>query len=388
MDGVLESVLWASLILVAYTFCGYPLLLAVWSWLKPHALITRAPITPAVSIVIAAWNEAPRLVARINNCLEQRYPSDHLEIIIVSDGSTDDTFSVVSAFDHRRVRLVQLEKREGKAAALNAGVSTAEGEIIVFADARQRFAPDVVARLVSHFSDPAVGTVTGELVLESEKGLPDGKGMGLYWTIEKAIRSMESAIDSVVGATGAIYAIRKELYRPLKSGTILDDLVVPMTIAMQGFRVVFDRQAIAVDQLAGDYRQEFRRKVRTLAGNYQAFRWYPNWLSPKQNRLFIQVVSHKVCRLAAPFALLLLFSTSLALVSSGYVYLFVLQVLGYTIALVGWMLMCIGVRERVTAAAFSFCLLNYAALVGAVLFFRGRLYLSEVRDLNLWRKAA
>ena len=105
MDRVFESVLWGSLILVAYTFCGYPLLLAVWSWLKPHALITRAPITPAVSIVIAAWNEAPKLVARINNCLEQRYPSDHLEIIIVSDGSTDDTFSVVSAFDHRRVRL-------------------------------------------------------------------------------------------------------------------------------------------------------------------------------------------------------------------------------------------------------------------------------------------
>ena len=380
MDRVFESMLWTSLILVAYTFCGYPLLLALWSWLKPQALITRAPITPAVSIVIAAWNEAPRLVARINNCLEQRYPSDHLEVIIVSDGSTDDTFSVVSAFDHRRVRLVQLEKREGKAAALNAGVSTAEGEIVVFTDARQRFAPDVVARLVSHFPDPAVGAVTGELVLESEKGLPEGKGMGLYWTIEKAIRSMESAVDSVVGATGAIYAIRKELYRPLQPGTILDDVVVPMTIAMQGFRVVFDRQAIAVDQLAGDYRQEFRRKVRTLAGNYQAFRWYPNWLSPKQNRLFIQVVSHKLCRLAAPFTLLLLFITSLALFSSGYASLFVLQILAYTMALVGWMLLRLGVRERVTAAAFSFCLLNYAALMGAVRFFRG--------DQDLWKKTS
>ena len=380
MDSVFESLLWASLILVAYTFCGYPLLLALWSWLKPQALITRAPITPAVSIVIAAWNEAPRLVARINNCLEQRYPSDHLEIIIVSDGSTDDTFSVVSAFDHRRVRLVQLEKREGKAAALNAGVSTAEGEIVVFTDARQRFAPDVVARLVSHFPDPAVGAVTGELVLESEKGLPEGKGMGLYWTIEKAIRSMESAIDSVVGATGAIYAIRKELYRPLQPGTILDDVVVPMTIVMQGFRVVFDRQAIAVDQLSGDYRQEFRRKVRTLAGNYQAFRWYPNWLSPKQNRLYIQFVSHKVCRLAAPFALLILFITSLTLVSSGYASLFVMQVLAYTMALAGWMLLRLGVRERVTAAAFSFCLLNYAALVGAVRFFRG--------DQDLWKKTS
>jgi len=388
MDSVFESLLWASLILVAYTFCGYPLLLALWSSLKQHALIARALITHADSILIAASNQAPRLVARINNCLEQRYPSDHLEVIIVSDGSTDDTFSVVSAFDHRRVRLVQLEKREGKAAALNAGVSTAEGEIVVFTDARQRFAPDVVARLVSHFSDSAVGAVTGELVLESEKGLPDGNGVGLYWTIEKLIRSMESAIDSVVGATGAIYAIRKELYRPLKLGTILDDVVVPMTIAMQGFRVVCDRQAIAVDQLAGDYRQEFQRKVRTLAGNYQAFRWYPNWLSPNQNRLYIQVVSHKVCRLVAPFALLLLFITSLALVSSDYAYLFVLQALGYTMALVGWMLMYLGVRERVTAAAFSLCLLNYAALVGAVLFLHGRLYLSELRALNLWRKAA
>ena len=378
MDSVFESLLWASLILVAYTFCGYPLLLALWSRLKPQALITRAPITPAVSIVIAAWNEAPRLVARINNCLEQRYPSDRLEIIIVSDGSTDDTFSVVSAFDHRRVRLVQLEKREGKAAALNAGVSTAEGEIVVFADARQRFAPDAVLQLVANFSDSSVGAASGELILEDEPCRGKSVGVGLYWKLEKWIRRKEATIDSVIGATGAIYAIRRALYQPLPPGIILDDVMTPMRIVMSGYRVIFESRAQAYDQLSGDACREFSRKVRTLTGNYQILAQLPDLVNPRRNRLFIQYMSHKVCRLAVPFALILVFLGSLLSREGVALYLLTMQVIGYALAFTGWVFSRIGVRERVTSAAWAFVLLNAAALVGAFRYVAG--------SHDLWRK--
>jgi hypothetical protein len=233
--------------------------------------------------------------------------------------------------------------------------------------------------LVSHFADPAVGAVTGELILE-DSGQGNTDGVGLYWRIEKAIRSMESSIDSVVGVTGAIYAMRTRLYTPLRQGTILDDVVIPMGIVMDGYRVVLDRQAVAFDQLALDYRHEFHRKVRTLAGNFQALVWNPVWLNPLKNRLCFQVISHKVSRLIAPFALVVLFLMNLAVLRSGYVYLFAAQVVGYMLALIGWGLAVVGVRERVTGAAFSFCLLNCAAAVGTIRFILG--------SQNLWRKVA
>jgi poly-beta-1,6-N-acetyl-D-glucosamine synthase len=316
MESGFDDLLWVTLGLILYTYVGYPLLLLVWSRLAPNPVM-NAPFTPKVSVVIAAWNEKDRIAAKIKNCLQQDYPQDNLEIVVVSDGSTDGTDEVVRQVESNRVRLIVLQDRMGKAVALNEGVASTKGEVVLFADVRQRLALDVVARLVSHFADPTVGAVTGELVLESGQEVPFKEGLGLYWKVEKSIRSMEGAIDSVVGVTGAIYAIRKRLFIPLQPGTILDDVVVPMSVVMQGFRVTFDRQALAFDQLSNDHRDEFRRKVRTMAGNYQAFSMNPVWLDPRRNRLFVQVLSHKVFRLAVPFALLVLFLSSLALVTSG-----------------------------------------------------------------------
>lgn len=373
-----EMILWVSLFIVVYAYIGYPFVLMLWSRGKSRS-VKLVAICPSVSIVIAARNGGSRLARRIENCLQLDYPMSNIEIIVVSDGSTDGTADVISRFDSKRVRAVYFEHQRGKAVALNAGVAIATGEILLFADVRQRFESDVLARLVSHFADPTVGAVTGELVLE-DNGRGNSEGIGLYWKLEKAIRSMESSIDSVVGVTGAIYAMRAGLYKPLKPGTILDDVVIPMRIVMDGFRVVLDRQAVAYDQLVSDYRQEFRRKVRTLAGNYQALVWNPMWLNPVKNRLMFQVISHKVSRLLAPFALVSVFVTNLALLGSGYQYLFAAQVLGYMLAVTGWGLALVGVRERVTGAAFSFCLLNCAAIVGAVRFIVG--------SQNLWTKSS
>ena len=378
-DSLLELILWGSLLFLGYTYLGYPVILALWSWLgrKP---VVRRPVTPKVTIVIAAWNETERLAARIENCLHQEYPAELLDIVVVSDGSTDHTETVVRRFDSRRVRLMKLASRNGKAAALNWGVAAASGEIIVFADTRQRFAPDAVARLVSNFGDPDVGAVSGELVLGSSLGREGTDGVGLYWRIEKWIRQKEGEIDSVIGATGAIYAIWRELFRPLPPGAILDDVLVPMRIAMRGYRVVFEQRALAFDRLTESYRSEFRRKVRTLAGNYQAISLCPDLITPWRNRLFFQYVSHKLCRLVAPFALIALLLCNVALMEGWLSYLLVAQAVGYGLALAGWGLARLGVRERWTSAAFAFCFLNYAALIGAIRFAR--------RDHALWRKAS
>lgn len=377
MNGIYEAGIWAALAVIVYAYVGYPLLLMFWSRIR-HREPMRSSIYPSVSIIIAARNESGRLAARIENCFQSQYPTEYLEVIVVSDGSTDRTEEIVRRLDSTRIRVAVLERQMGKAAALNAGVALATGEILVFADARQRFAPDALMRLVSHFADSTVGAVTGELILE-DNGQGNTEGIGLYWKLEKAIRSMESSIDSVVGVTGAIYAMRARLFKPLRPGTILDDVVIPMGIVMDGFRVVLDRQAVAFDQLAVDYQLEFHRKVRTLAGNFQALAWNPVWLNPVKNRLWFQVISHKVSRLMAPFALVAMFLANIAVLPSGYVYLFVAQVLGYLLALAGWGLASVGVRERVTGTAFSFCLLNCAAVVGAIRFISGR--------QNLWRKA-
>lgn len=368
--AVFESVLWSSLGLLFYTYLGYPLLLALWAR-RGSRPVSKGSVAPAVTIVIAARNEADRLPARIQNCLTQAYPADRLDIVVVSDGSEDRTESAVAGVGSSRVTLVVLPKRQGKAAALNAGVAAARGEIVVFADARQRFAPAAVSELVAHFHDPRVGAVSGELALEADPRRPGADGVGLYWRIEKWIRRQEGTVDSVVGATGAIYAIRRQLFQPLPPGAILDDVLLPMRIAMGGHRVTFEPRALAYDRVEADYRAEFNRKVRTLAGNYQALRLCPDLVDPRRNRLFLQYVSHKLTRLAAPFALIAALLANLAVMHGAYGYLLAAQLTGYAMAAMGWGLNRVGLRERWTAAAYTFCLLNIAALMGAVQFLRG-----------------
>jgi cellulose synthase/poly-beta-1,6-N-acetylglucosamine synthase-like glycosyltransferase len=258
------------------------------------------------------------------------------------------------------VLLVELEERMGKAVALNVGVAAAHGEIVVFADA-------------------SVGAVSGELILESTTGGPTAEGVGLYWNIEKWIRQKEAGIDSIVGATGAIYAIRRDLFEALPPGTILDDLLTPMRIVMQGFRVVFEGRALAYDRVAHDYSSEFKRKVRTLAGNYQVISLCPDLVKPWRNRLFLQFLSHKVCRLIAPMALVGLFFTTLAHQGGWFTAFMVVQCVGYLMAMAGWALNRMGIHERWTSAAFTFFLLNCAALMGGLRFFQ--------KSGEVWTKA-
>jgi biofilm PGA synthesis N-glycosyltransferase PgaC len=372
----MEIAFWSAFIVIAYVYAGYPVLLAAWARVASRP-VRSAPATPAVSIVLAARNEAAALEARIQNLRALDYPADKVQIVVVSDGSTDRTPEILRVHADR-VDAV-LVPPGGKALALNAGVAAARHGIIVFTDARQAFAGDALRALVAPFADPEVGGVTGELVLDCERGVDSagggpagrrsiGEGIGAYWRYEKWLRNNESLIGSTVGATGAIYALRRDLWQPLPADTILDDVLAPMQAVLAGSRVVFERTARAFDRAAAAD-VEFRRKTRTLAGNYQILRLQPRLLLPFVNPVWWQFVSHKVGRLLVPWALAVMVVSSAALSTTSAVYAlaFAGQVAFYGLALYGAVL-----DQRLARISYTFVMMNLAAVTGLVAASTGR----------------
>lgn len=367
----MEILFWASLALIIYVYLGYPLMLMVWSRVRrpdPSATgVTGAAgaTAPSISVVLAVRNEASRLRARVANLLAQDYDGE-LEIIVVSDGSSDDPAAALAG-SPATVRLITLPPG-GKAAALNAGVAHAHHDILVFADARQTFAPDALRHLVAPFADPHVGGVTGELLLDAERGISDhdgavAEGVGMYWRYEKALRRMESAVGSTLGATGAIYALRRPLWRPLPPETLLDDVLAPMRAVLAGYSVVFEDRAKAFDRASRTASMESRRKVRTLAGNVQILWLEPRLLVPFVNPVWLQYLSHKVGRLLVPYALVALLAASIPLTGDHWLYELALygQLAFYALAIWGALL-----ADRVARLALTFVVLNYSAVAGTV----------------------
>jgi cellulose synthase/poly-beta-1,6-N-acetylglucosamine synthase-like glycosyltransferase len=292
------------------------------------------------------------------------------EIIVISDASTDRSVEIAQGFNGRGVRvLLQLEK-QGKAAALNAGAVDARCELLVFADARQRWADDALARLIENFADPAVGAVSGDLMLESEPGVL--AGVGLYWQFEKWLRKTESQIGSQVGVTGAISAVRRPLFRPIPPGTLLDDVYWPMHVVLQEQRVVHDDRAKAFDRLPDNPRDEFRRKVRTLAGNFQLLTLLPlAALLPWRNRVWWQWISHKLMRLVVPWALLGMLVSSALVGEAAYLLIFAVQAVGFGLAGLG-LIPEVGKRIKPLGTAASFLVLNAAAWLAFWVWITGR----------------
>lgn len=375
---MIETCFWISVAAIVYTYLGYPVL--VWTAARFRERgIAKDGITPPVSVVIACHNEQGAIERRIKNLLDCDYPREALDIIVISDGSTDSTAEIAHRHSSRRVRVFSYKDQKGKAAALNLGVEKAKGDIIVFADARQSFEPDAIRELVANFADSRVGAASGELLLDSRDRASIGEGVGLYWKYEKWIRKSESRSGSTVGATGAIYAIRRELWSELPDNTILDDVYTPMRIALGGKRVVFDEKARAHDWAAESASREFSRKVRTLTGNYQLCQLMPRLLLPTSLLLF-QFYSHKLMRLAAPLFFLLLFGASVGLAtnpSSSVAQFFyqaslAAQLVFYAGVAAGWYLLKHNRKVRVLNLAYVFSLMNAAALVGLVFFVLGK----------------
>jgi cellulose synthase/poly-beta-1,6-N-acetylglucosamine synthase-like glycosyltransferase len=364
----MKLLFWLCLAIVIYTYFGYATLLWIQAKLRARPVLTIA-IVPSVSIIISAHNEEVNLPAKIENLRLMDYPKEHLQIIVASDGSTDRTPHILHEYSSKVLPVI-LSEASGKAYALNAAVKQASGEILVFLDTRQYVALDAISQLVSCFADPEVGAVSGELLLNTNSNRGNTESLGVYWKIEKAVRKLESSSGSVVGVTGAIYAMRRELYTEMPRGTILDDVFLPMHVVRAGKRVVFQPSAVAYDHVSASTGKEFSRKVRTLTGNYQLIRLAP-WLLSGKNPLLFRLISHKLLRLTIPiFLFLMLLSSSLA-TGSFYRAACWAQIAFYGAAIVGTLQPSAN-RFKPVSIAYTFVMLNTAATIAFYNFLAGR----------------
>jgi cellulose synthase/poly-beta-1,6-N-acetylglucosamine synthase-like glycosyltransferase len=369
-------VFWFSAWLMFYTYAGYPLWMYLRSRLKPRPQ-RQGSILPTVSIILAVHNGAALLRQKVAHLLSLDYPQDRMEIKIVSDGSTDGTDDILQELQDPHVKCFRCSEHSGKAAALNMGMQSATGEILLFLDIRPWIENNALQLLISNFEDPRVGCVTGELVLRNDGHDPGAKAVGgLYWKYEQWIRNCEAKVDSPLGVYGGFYAIRRKLASALPEGTILDDMLQPLSVIRQGYRSVLDLRARVYDIWPKSLRGEFHRKVRTLAGNFQLIQLAP-WLLSRQNRLRFELISHKLMRLLVPILLVILLASSALLANHSLLYTGALasQIGFYLLAALGGA-RSIPILTRIAAPASAFCMLNAAVVVGfyKFLFTRGPLW--------------
>jgi poly-beta-1,6-N-acetyl-D-glucosamine synthase len=367
---------WFAACLMLYTYAGYPLWMYLRSRLRPHPQ-RQGSILPTVSIILAVHNGAALLRQKVAHLLSLDYPQDRMEIEIVSDGSTDGTDDILKEFQDPRVKCFRCPEHSGKAAALNMGMGSATGEILLFLDIRPWIESNALQLLISNFEDPRVGCVTGELVLRDDGHNAGARAVGgLYWRYEQWIRNCEAKVDSPLGVYGGFYAIRRELASSLPEGTILDDMLQPLSVIRQGYRSVLDLRARVYDIWPKSLQGEFHRKVRTLAGNFQLLQLAP-WLLSRQNRLRFELISHKLMRLLVPLLLVILLASSALLANHSFLYKGALasQIVFYLLAALG-SARNIPILTRIAAPASAFCMLNAAVVVGfyKFLFTRGPLW--------------
>lgn len=372
MHSLLKAMFWLSGTTIVYTYVLYPIAVWMLSGLRAQrtATATAAAGVPSFSVVLAVHDEAARITTRLDELVSLAEAAGGCaEVIVVTDGCRDGTAALVRSHASPLVRVVELAENEGKAQALSRGCALAQGEILVFADARQRWAADSLRRLLANFDSAEIGAVGGELLIEASRGVLDG--VGFYWRYEKWLRRNEGRLNSTVGVSGSICAVRRGLFRPIPRGVLLDDLYWPLQVAMQGSRVVHDERAIAYDRLPPRPQDEFRRKVRTLSGNFQLATMLPQALLPWRNPIWAQFVSHKLLRLVVPWMLAALFIASGLLGGPLYRTVFAGQVLFYLLAAVG-LASRSGSTVRVAAVAGAFVVLNAAAWVAFWVWVSGR----------------
>jgi biofilm PGA synthesis N-glycosyltransferase PgaC len=354
----------SACLLILYVLAGYPLLLGFLAR-KCARPVRRGPLMPAVSILIPAYNGELFIEEKLRSILALDYPRDRLEVVVVSDGSTDRTEEIAMRFAADDVRLLRLP-RGGKPAALNAAIPSARGEILVLTDVRQRLDPSSVALLVENFADPAVGVASGELVI-AQGATHQEANIGLYWRFESWIRDRLSSLDSMFGATGPFYAIRRSLAVPIPPETLLDDVYLPLSAFFAGYRLVVDTRARAYDYPTS-LQTEFRRKIRTLAGNYQILLAYPALLGPR-NRMWLHFVSYKLGRLLLPWLLIVTAAASFGLPGAWRTTLLAAQAVFYSVALLDPWIPKRFPLKRVSSPIRTFVVMMIAAVGALSVFF-------------------
>ena len=362
----------ALLLLVFYVYLGYPALLSVLSVFRRRRRF-QPGYTPTLSILIAACNEEAGIAQKLEQSLKLDYPSDKLEILVLSDGSQDRTDEIVRKCRDPRVRLVRIPTRLGKTNAQNEGVRQAKGEILVFSDATTVYHPQALMYLAANYADPVVGAVSGRYqYFDLNQTSPTGLGTIAFWNYENNIKVCQSRISTLTGCCGCIYSVRKNMYTALPPD-IISDLVQPLWVIQKGGRVFFEDRALAYEQTTESTSEEFTMRVRVITRGMRGLLSVPELLQPwKHPWIAFQLFSHKILRWIVPILLLLLFADNSLLIGQPYYRaMLVFQICFYALALLQ-VVVPLHRRWKPFGVPLYFCTLNAAALVGVIELLRGK----------------
>jgi cellulose synthase/poly-beta-1,6-N-acetylglucosamine synthase-like glycosyltransferase len=365
----MKLVFWTCLGVITLAYAGYPLYMWFRARCWPRPARRKKGWLPNVSVILAVRNGEKQLAHKLRNLEEMDYPRNLLQIVAISDGSTDGTNEILKRWAGPGREAVLLRDHHGKSNALNHGIDRARGEIVGFVDVAQTMAPDALRILVEQFADPTVGCISGELVTPAKRGA--GHGVGVYWRLETQIRQWESRTGSMVGATGAFYAVRRNALARIPDGTILDDMYIPLRVARDGLRVVFEPGAQIIETRTFGARDEFRRRVRTLTGNYQLLKIAP-WVVTRPSDVRFRFICHKLLRLLVPFALMGLFLATCSIRQGPYELALLFQVLFYAFGAVAISRTRFGFLSRVASVSLAFLILNTAAAVAFFYYVSGK----------------
>jgi cellulose synthase/poly-beta-1,6-N-acetylglucosamine synthase-like glycosyltransferase len=381
--NILEYIFLGAIFLVFFSYVIYPVTLLIYSGLvqvkrdiyfvlgraKERSSNSNPADLPPVAIIISAYNEAKCIKARVKNLQALDYPKDKIKYYIGSDGSSDDTKNILSAIDDPNLIFVNFESNRGKASVLNDLVAISEADYLVFSDANTDFKIDAVSKLIRHFiGDNQADAVCGELDLFSEA---TGENLdSAYWKYERILKFNESRIKGLLGANGAIYAIRQRSFLPLPTDTVIDDYTVVFQVAVDGGRVIYEPEAVAFEEVAPSTSDEYKRRVRIGSGNYQTFGRYLRVLKPSYGVLWFTYLSHKVLRWHTPHLLsvALIVSLVLSIDSAWYLFLFTMQCMIY--------ILCYKFRDKrlkikVLSLVVFWVNMNFALGHGALKYYRG-----------------
>jgi cellulose synthase/poly-beta-1,6-N-acetylglucosamine synthase-like glycosyltransferase len=370
-----EAIFWLSVAAIGYAYVGYPLLLLLLSRIRPKP-IKSGHWTPSVTVIIAAYNEERDLAAKLENTLALDYPHTHLEIIVTSDCSSDRTDEIARSFASRGVRLHRQDERHGKTAAQNAAVTKARGEIIVFSDATTHYRPDVLRLMIPAFADKSVGCVTGRVIYQDDKDSSVGAGTQSYWNYEFFLKKHESAVCSLIGVCGCMYAVRASAYIPLYNEAC-SDFIIATTMVEQGLRAVYVPEAVCTEEPNRQAKKELAARVRIISQTFADLWRNRSVLNPFRSGFYaVQLWSHKVARYLVPVFLITIFFASawLATRNAFYAAVFVMQVAFYLAAFVSWILERLGVTFGLLALPQYFVITNLASLIAFVKFLTGERY--------------
>lgn len=377
MDST-EKLFWIALFLVFFSYIGYGIclyaLVKLKKWFFTKEVFAFSEL-PEVTLVIPAYNELACIADKLNNCRELTYPSEKLKLMFVTEGSNDGTTEYLQSIEN--IRLVGGSERRGKIVAINEAMQLIDTPIVIFTDANTSLNPDAVQLLVRHYADPRVAAVAGEKRIQAEQtAQAAGAGEGLYWRYESKLKELDSQLNTIVGAAGELFSIRTALFHPVEADTILDDFMISLRMAEQGYRVVYEPEAYAVEKPSFSVGDEIKRKIRICAGGFQSISRLLPLLNPFTHGLLsFQYVGHRVSRWAiAPFCLPVIFFTNLLLYPTSPLYagLFVLQVAFYFLSFTGYILEHKKLRVKALFIPFYFSMMNYTVYVGLIRFLRGK----------------